>query len=101
MANVFTGPWHIVRDFNTVISQNDKISGKLVASSSTSGLNGLIDDFRLIELGFNGSPFTCSNGRTKNADIQARLNRVFGNDNWRVIIPRCLPNSSLGDPIGS
>lgn len=58
VGSSLNGVWLIMGDFNTVLSQEDKLSGRPVASSSSGGLSGLILEFGLIDLGFNGYPFT-------------------------------------------
>lgn len=87
VALAFDGPWLVMGDFNTVFSQADKIGGRPIASSSSGGLQKLIADHGLINLGFHGHPFTWSNGRVGDANIQARLDRGYVNDTWRLRFP--------------
>lgn len=87
IAAVFNGPWLLIRDFNKVVSQADKVGGKPVASSSSSVLNGLITRRGLLDVGFHGCPFTWSNGREGAANIQAQLDRGLANDGWRLLFP--------------
>lgn len=56
-----------------------------MASSSAGGLNGLITQHGLIDVGFHGSRFTWSNGRSGMANIQARLDRGLVNEEWRLL----------------
>lgn len=63
MGSVFNALWLLVEDFNTVLSQMDKIEGRSVASSSSGGLSGLIASFGFIDMGFNSCSYTWSNGR--------------------------------------
>lgn len=63
VGSVFNALWLLVEDFNTVLSQMDKIEGRSVASSSSGRLSGLIASFGLIDIGFNSCPYTWSTGR--------------------------------------
>lgn len=85
IANAFDGPWAVLGDFNTVLSQSDKRGGRPVASSNRGGRQGVISDSGLIDIGFNGSPFIWNNGRSGAANIQARLDRGFINGSWRLL----------------
>lgn len=78
----------MIGDFNTVLSQADKVGGKLVASSSSGGLTGIITRYGLINIGFHGCPFTWINGRLGAANIQARLDLGLANDSWRLLFPK-------------
>lgn len=48
-------------------------------------MNDIIAEYGLIDLGFNGSIFTWSNGRFGTCNIQARLDRGLVNGTWRII----------------
>ena len=89
VGEVFGGGWLCIGDFNHVFSQADKKGGKLVASSSSGGLNDVIDKNELIDIKFSGNPYTWSNGREGLANIKERLNRAFTNERWRIKL--CLP----------
>ena len=60
-----------------------------MASSSSGGLNDVIDKNELIDIKFSGNPYTWSNGREGLANIKERLNRAFTNERWRIKL--CLP----------
>lgn len=64
------GSWLVIGDFNTVLSSVDKLGGKAVASSSHGGLRKIMDDHGLIDLGFEGHPYTWNNRRGGLANIQ-------------------------------
>ena len=98
VGEVFGGGWLCIGDFNHVFSQADKKGGKPVASSSSGGLNDVIDKNGLIDIKFSGNPYTWSNGREGLANIKERLDRAFANERWRLIFPRVvvlnLPSSN-------
>lgn len=73
----FPGPWNLLGDFNYLLSPNDKHGGRAVSSTSTGGLQQLVDRFELLDLGFQGHPYTWNNRRHGAANIQERLDRCF------------------------
>lgn len=87
VATGYDGPLLLIGDFHSVISQSDKIGGRPVASSSPGGMHRLLTDHGLIDLGFHGHPYTWNNGRVGGANIQARLDRSFTNDQWWTLFP--------------
>lgn len=70
IGTAFTGPWNIIGDFNALLSQDDKKGGRAVSQSSNGGFRHLINTHGLIDLGFQGHPFTWSNRRRGVANIQ-------------------------------
>lgn len=77
----------IVGDFNTVLSQANKLGGRPVVSSSTKGFRQFVEDMALIDMGFVNSKFTWNNRREGVANIQERLDRGFANDCWKIQFP--------------
>ncbi|KAL9691576.1 hypothetical protein QQ045_012000 [Rhodiola kirilowii] len=49
---------------------------------------GAIEDYGLSDLGFTGHPYTFSVHREGEFEVQARLDRVLADDNWRRSFPR-------------
>lgn len=80
MAGSHSESWLLLGDFNSVVSQTEKKGGRPVASSSSGGLRQFITNNGLIDLGFNGNPFTWNNGRGGCANIRERLDRGLVND---------------------
>lgn len=70
IGDEYSGPWLIVGDFNMLLNPADKLGRIVVASSSRGGLRKLINDHAWIDLGFEGSKYTWSNRRQRNANIQ-------------------------------
>lgn len=75
----------IIGDFNVVLTSADKMGGQAVAGSSSGGLRRIIDENGLIDMGFDGYAFTWNNKRSGVANIQERLDRGFGNVEWRLM----------------
>lgn len=76
------------RDFNAVLTEEDKRGGRAVSSSSTEGFRQFLNLFGLIDLGFTGHPFTWNNRRRGAANIQERLDRSFANAQWKILFPQ-------------
>lgn len=72
-ADSILEPWLLVGDFNAIGSQKEKHGGQPFACFSKYGLSSFISDYGLVDLGFNGNPFTWNNGRQGAANIRKRL----------------------------
>lgn len=74
------GSWAVVGDFNAILSTNERKGG-----AQTPSLRGMIDfqnlvnDFDLVDAGYQGSPFTWQGG-----GLSQRLDRLLINLQWRV-----------------
>lgn len=80
-------PWLIMGDFNSIISQTEKVGGLPFASSSSHDLASELNNLGLIDLGFNGNPFTWNNKRTGLRNIQQRIDRGVANSDWLTLFP--------------
>jgi hypothetical protein len=85
---LFSGPWIIAGDFNLVRDPIDKNNGVFDLNLSTV-FNDSIRSLALFELLLLDRLFTWLNKRASH--ILARLDRVFFNQAWNLV----LPNSSL------
>ncbi|KAL3623080.1 hypothetical protein CASFOL_031896 [Castilleja foliolosa] len=74
-------------DFNDIMDQKEKKGGLLFTCSSTHRLVHDLNDNGMIDLGFTGYPFTWSNKRKGLHNIQQRLDRGVGNDDWITLYP--------------
>lgn len=74
--------WLLLGDFTSVISQTKKRGGRSVSSSSSGGLRQFISQCGLVDLGFNGNPFTWNNGRGDCVNIGEKLDRGLANHDW-------------------
>ncbi|KAL0304188.1 UNVERIFIED_CONTAM: putative ribonuclease H protein [Sesamum radiatum] len=88
-----TKPWFIGGDFNTVVSVSERSNGVYPAHHSIEEFSEAIFDGGLIDLGFEGSPFTWTDHR-----LWQRLDRVLFSSEWMDALPqtviRHLPRSS-------
>ena len=75
-------PWMVVGDLNEVRSQAEKSGGRAFRSSQCQALNSFMDAACLVDLGFDGNPFTWTNAREGAALIRERLDRALANHTW-------------------
>lgn len=57
--------WVCIGDFNKIVSQKEKVRGRMFISTTRSLLKGFIYDVGIIDLGFHGNLFTWSNRRSR------------------------------------
>ncbi|KAG8380712.1 hypothetical protein BUALT_Bualt06G0044500 [Buddleja alternifolia] len=88
IGSSFGGPWLAIGDFNAVTSALEKKRGKSFVSSSNGGFKNILDEGGLVDLGFDGHPYTWSNKRDGWANIQLRLDRCVANTGWIGCFPR-------------
>ena len=88
IGNCFNGPWLCLGDFNSLLQASDKLGGKPIDPSYSKGLGHFMRKQGLIDLGFQGNPYTWVNGRSGNALIKERLDRGICNSAWRLFFPK-------------
>jgi hypothetical protein len=86
----YHGPWLCIGDFNTILSQFEKCSGRLYACSFNDAFHGFIDSVGMIDLGFAGNPFSWSNKCWDHHLIKERLDRGIANSPWVHLFPHFL-----------
>ncbi|MCI11577.1 hypothetical protein A2U01_0032678, partial [Trifolium medium] len=69
-------------DFNDVVSAEDKSGGNPRTTSQLAIGRGVMSDCGLAEFGFEGYPFTWSNGREGEDNVQCRLDRAMGTEDF-------------------
>jgi hypothetical protein len=82
IGSLFEAPWLCIGDFNSVLVQSEKLGGKPVSSSSNCPFRKFINLFGMIDLGFDGNPYTWSNNRKGLLMIKERLDRGLASPNW-------------------
>lgn len=89
VGTLYSGPWLLIGDFNTILSQNEKRDGRSLGSTSkASHFKQFIQNHGLIDLGFENNPFTWTNGRQGFANIQEHIDRSVANALWRQMYPK-------------
>ncbi|XP_021861101.2 uncharacterized protein [Spinacia oleracea] len=80
-------PWLVLGDLNEVTNQAEKSGGRAFRSSQCSQLHLLADAASLVDLGYNGNPFTWSNAREGLELIRERLDKALSNPSWLNTYP--------------
>nr|KYP46734.1 Retrovirus-related Pol polyprotein LINE-1 [Cajanus cajan] len=86
LANLVDGPWMLMGDFNAVLFNHERSRGR--GTSVLRGDNAFrncINQCQLVDLGFNGAPFTWRRG-----NLFERLDRALASYDWRVLFPEAL-----------
>ncbi|KAL2936222.1 Exodeoxyribonuclease III [Bienertia sinuspersici] len=83
-----TTPWMIVGDLNEVTSQSEKHDGRKFRQGQCHDFTNFQDNAGMIDLGFQGNPFTWTNGREGAAVIRERLDRAITNTKWLEAFPK-------------
>jgi hypothetical protein len=89
-GNSFGGSWLAFGDFNAVLYAREKSGGRGLGSSSSNVFADFVNINGLVDLGFNGNPFTWSNHRQGMHNIRERLDRGLANQNWLHLFPNAL-----------
>ncbi|KAK8983247.1 hypothetical protein V6N11_057995 [Hibiscus sabdariffa] len=75
------------RDFNEILSLNEKKGGLLRNEWQMQNLRDALGDCELFDLGYNGNWYTWEWGRTSANNIRARLDRGVANSAWDSLFP--------------
>ena len=78
----FDAPWLCIGDFNSMLSQLEKLAGRPVNNSSTKNFRNFVDQLGTIDLGFAGNPFTRCNNSHSFSSIKERLDRGLASQRW-------------------
>ena len=76
-------PWLMMRDFNELLSCNDKLGGNPLNPRRVQMFKECLDSCGIVDLGFHGPKFTWVYKREVGHFIQERLDRGFANIDWR------------------
>lgn len=79
--------WLVFEDFNEVCFSWEVKSNRISGEWQMRNFREAIDDCRLIDLGFQGNPFTFSNKRKGSLETRARLDRVLASHQWNTLYP--------------
>jgi hypothetical protein len=79
--------WICIGDFNAITLPDDKLGGRPFDSFSSNIFSDFMDEFGMIDMGFNGNPFTWSNHMQGSSLIKERLDMGIANNNWIHYFP--------------
>ncbi|XP_012854346.1 PREDICTED: uncharacterized protein LOC105973839 [Erythranthe guttata] len=80
-------PWLIGGDFNEILSNAEKTGGPQRLPSRIEMFREALDECGLIDMGYEGIPFTWSNNRTDPCTVRCRLDRVCASNEWLTRFP--------------
>jgi exonuclease III/ribonuclease HI len=80
LAEQIAGRWLCCGDFNDILDPHDKQGGNDRSQPQLTLARQAVSNCHLIDLGFEGYPFTWSNKRGDEANIQCRIDRAMGNE---------------------
>ncbi|KAL3363180.1 hypothetical protein AABB24_012466 [Solanum stoloniferum] len=80
-------PWLVGGDFNVMLSPEEKLGGFPVYCQETEDFANCIATSSLYDLGYIGSTYTWWNGRSEDACIFKRLDRILGNQRLMNLFP--------------
>lgn len=75
-------PWCVGGDFNSVLFAHEKEGGAPFNYNQSIPFSSCINSCNLLDLGFNGPPFTWSRGQ-----LRERLDRILCNEAWQSLFP--------------
>lgn len=75
----------VIGDFNEMWHMDDKKVGRPLSYSRLSRAHQWTDALNLLDLGFQGQPYTWSNRREGEELVSERLDRVLCNPEWRIL----------------
>ncbi|XP_071928124.1 uncharacterized protein [Coffea arabica] len=74
--------WLLARDFNDILFNEEKWGGRAREDRSFKDFNSFIQNNSLVDLGFNGNPWTWSNNWEDEGEIRQSLDRGLSSKNW-------------------
>lgn len=80
-------PWLYAGDFNEILMETEKKGGVERRGQRIQNFRDTLTLCNLNDLGFIGYPFTWTNGREGDNNIQERLDSGFAMDSWSSIYP--------------
>lgn len=87
-ADHFTEAWTWIGDFNTLADQTDNGKADPLWNPLMVTWGRLCGDQGLVDLGFQGAPFTWSNKCGGKALIRECLDCGISNGDWQLVFPR-------------
>ncbi|XP_040987679.1 uncharacterized protein LOC121235397 [Juglans microcarpa x Juglans regia] len=79
--------WLLIGDFNEVLSNHEKSGGRESSDRQMQAFQAVVDECELMDLGFQGNPFTWCNNRETDQCISERLDRCLASLKWKAFFP--------------
>jgi hypothetical protein len=82
LASMVSSKWLCLGDFNDILNGEEKLGGAARSQNQFRLGRETLNDCGLIDMGFEGYPFTWSNNRGEEENIQCRLDRALGSEDF-------------------
>nr|XP_011469216.1 PREDICTED: uncharacterized protein LOC105352889 [Fragaria vesca subsp. vesca] len=82
LYDVSTIPWVVIRDFNEIVQDNEKDGGVPQNLNQMMRFQSALDDTELLDLGFQGAPYTWKGG-----NVRCQLDRAVASPSWLDLFP--------------
>ncbi|KAL6130625.1 hypothetical protein ACLB2K_069004 [Fragaria x ananassa] len=82
LYDVSTIPWVVIGDFNEIVQDNEKDGGVPQNLNQMMRFQSALDDTELLDLGFQGAPYTWKGG-----NVRCRLDRAVASPSWLDLFP--------------
>ncbi|XP_020262303.1 uncharacterized protein LOC109838257 [Asparagus officinalis] len=80
--SIGNSPWLLCGDFNTMLSNEEKLGGASLTDTDTVDFSSFIDDCQLSHLKTTGCFYTWNNKQDTTTRVWSRLDRALVNDSW-------------------
>ncbi|KAA3469681.1 reverse transcriptase [Gossypium australe] len=80
-------PWIVCGDFNEILYNFEKKGGLPRDEKKMEEFRQVLEECQLADLGYSGNWFTWERGNLPKTNIQERLDRGVGNEEWRSLFP--------------
>ncbi|XP_073363317.1 uncharacterized protein [Aegilops tauschii subsp. strangulata] len=76
-------PWCVIGDFNEALWSFEHMSATPRSEPQMQAFRDVLETCNLVDLGFQGLPFTYDNKQRRNRNVKVRLDRAVADNNWR------------------
>lgn len=80
-------PWVILGDFNETLHDNEQLSINRRPATQIVAFRDVVDQLEMQDLGYEGYKYTWCNRRDAENNVQVRLDRALGNNQWISLYP--------------
>lgn len=74
--------WAIMGDMNDIVSNSEKWGGNQRSEGRLQDFRSFINDNELVDIGYEGKPWTWSNNWGNEGEVKERIDRILGTKDW-------------------